>query len=215
MTILDTDRNITGELHLTAERPIKFKQMKTKNNVLLIAVVLALLSMACANKKTATSPEQLAKLQEMVDSNAFRLDAQWANPLATQGVNAIAVSGLLPLGRSTPNRIDIFGTPSYIEFKNDSVFAILPYYGERQFMRKYPPTDAGIRFKGVPRDLEIAFDEKKRQYNFNFDIKSDTGEGFTVNGILFGNMNTTFYINSTDRLSIAYSGSIKDPVDRE
>ncbi|UOY06595.1 DUF4251 domain-containing protein [Muricauda sp. SCSIO 64092] len=188
--------------------------MKTKNNVLLIAVVLALLSIACASKKATASPEQLAKLQEMVDSNAFRLDARWANPLATQTVNAIAVSGLLPLG-STPNRIDIFGMASYIEFKNDSVFGILPYYGERQFTRKYPPTDAGIQFKGVPRDFEIAFDEKKRQYNFNFDIESDTGEGFTVNGILFENMNTTFYVNSTDRLSIAYSGSIKDPIDRE
>ena len=188
--------------------------MKTKNNILLIGVVLALLSLACASKKDTSSPEQLAKLQEMVDSNAFRLDARWANPLATQGVNALAISGFLPPG-SAPNRIDIISMVSYMEFKNDSVFAVLPYYGERQFTRKYPPTDAGIQFEGVPKDLKIAFDEKKHQYNFNFDIKSDTGEGFTINGILFPNLNTTFYVYSSDRMTIAYSGSIKDPIYRE
>lgn len=171
--------------------------------LVLIGFVLA----ACSSQKQAVAPEDKAKLEEMVNSKSFYLDARWANPLATQSINSIASAGLLAPG-SNPNRIDIMGTASYLEIKNDSVFAILPYYGERQFGSTYNPQEAGIQFEGIPEDLEISYNEKKQQYNFEFDIVNEHGEGFNVNGTLFPNFKTNFYINSTERMTIGYWGNV-------
>ena len=172
-------------------------------------LVIGIAVVGCSSQKKTVSEADKDKLEEMVSSKSFYLDARWANPLATRGVNAIASAGLLAPG-SNPNRIDIIGTASYLEIKNDSVFAILPYYGERQFGSTYNPQEVGIQFKGVPEDLEINYDEKKEQYNFAFDIVNEHGEGFNVNGTLFPNFRTNFYINSTERLTIGYWGNVEE-----
>jgi hypothetical protein len=162
---------------------------------------------SCGSQKETASAEEMAKLEELVNSKSFRLNARWANPMATQGINAVAASGLLPPG-STPNRIDIIGTASYLEVKNDSGFAILPYFGERQFGSTYNPQDVGIQFKGVPKDFEIEYNEKKQRYEMEFDIINEQGEGFNINATLFPNLNTIFYINSNERRTIGYSGTM-------
>lgn len=180
-----------------------------KNIPFTIAVFAALLLTSCATTKETASPEQLAKLEQLVNTKGFHVQARWANPLATRSVNAIASAGLLPPG-SSPNRIDIIGTTSYLEMRNDSVFARLPYYGERQFASTYNPADVGIHFKGVPRDLEINFDEREQAYDFSFEIENELGEGFNVNGTLYPNMAGRFYVNSTQRLTIGYSGFVID-----
>jgi hypothetical protein len=181
-----------------------------KTTVLKLAfLVFGVTLVSCGSQKETVSPEQIAQLEEMVNTKSFHLDARWANPLATQSINSIAAAGLLPPG-SNPNRIDIIGTASYLEVKNDSVFAILPYYGERQFGSTFNPQEVGIQFKGVPKNLEIDYNEKKQHYEFEFDIINDHGESFNVNGTLFRNLNTTFYINSTERMTIGYSGTVEE-----
>lgn len=172
----------------------------------LLMIVIAVVG--CSSQKQTISETDKAKLEEMVNSKSFYLDARWANPLATQSINSIASAGLLAPG-SNPNRIDIIGTASYLKIKNDSVYAILPYYGERQFGSTYNPQEVGIQFKGVPEDLKLEYDEKKQQYNFEFDIVNEHGEGFNVNGTLFPNFKTNFYINSTERMTIGYWGTIE------
>ena len=176
----------------------------------LIVFGILLLTHSCGSQKQTVSPEQTEQLEEMVTNKSFLLDARWANPLATRSINAIASAGLLQPG-SNPNRIDIIGTTSYLKVQNDSVFAQLPYYGERQFGSTYNPADVGIQFKGIPKDFKILFNEKKQHYEFEFDIVNDQGEGFNINGTLFPNLNTIFYINSNERLTIGYSGVVEKP----
>ena len=185
--------------------------MKTLGSITIL--FLGVLLIGCSASKAPISTEEKAKLDELVQSEALHLEARWANPLSTRSMNSIATSGLLPPGTS-PNRIDIIGTTSYLKMEKDSVFAILPYYGERQFGSTYNPADVGIRFKGVPENYEMAYNEKKQQYEFQFDVINDQGEGFNVNGTLFPNFRTIFYINSTERMTIGYSGTF-DAIETE
>ncbi|MEO0573671.1 MAG: DUF4251 domain-containing protein [Bacteroidota bacterium] len=172
-------------------------------------VWLGLVLVSCGGQKQAVSEEDQSKLEEMVNTKSLYLNARWANPLANQSINAISSAGLLPPG-SNPNRIDIIGTASYLEIKKDSVFAILPYYGERQFGNTYNRQEVGIQFKGPPEDLEIRYNEKKKYYSFKFDISNQAGERFNVSGTLFPNFRTNFYINSTERRTIGYWGNVEE-----
>lgn len=181
---------------------------------ILKSVFILVFLVGCGGQKQTISEEDKAKLEEMVNDRSLRLDARWANPLANQSINAISSAGLLPPG-SNPNRIDIIGTASYLEIKKDSVFAILPYYGERQFGNTYNPQDVGIQFKGVAEDFEISYNEKKQHYNFKFDISNEGGEGFNVIGTLFHNFRTNFYINSTERRTIGYWGNVEELKEEE
>lgn len=195
-----------GRVPLFLGVELKKDVMKTR---ILKYLLISFALVACGGQKQVITAEDKAKLEEMVNTKSFRLEARWANPLANQSINAISSAGLLPPG-SNPNRIDIRGTTSYLEIKKDSVFAILPYYGERQFGGAYNPQEVGIQFKGIPKDLEIRYDGKEQRYTFEFDIINDYGEGFNVNGTLFPNFKTNFYINSTERTTIGYWGNVED-----
>ncbi len=181
--------------------PLRRKHLAVLGTFFLLVVA------ACSSKRMVFSEAEKTALEEMVNNRSFRLTAQWANPLATQGINALVSSGLLQPG-SSPNRIDIIGTTAYLNVKGDSVTAQLPYYGERQFSNTYNPTNVGIQFDGIARDVELVYDEKKEVYDFSFYILNDLGEGFNVNGTLFPNLKTTFYINSTQRFTIGYTGLV-------
>lgn len=170
-------------------------------------LLTTLFLVACSGQKQTISAEDKAKLKEMVDAKSIHLEAKWANPMATRSMNAISSAGLLPPG-SNAGRIDIMGTANYLKIKNDSVFAVLPYYGERQFGGAYNTQEVGIQFQGIPKDFEINYNEKKEHYTFEFGIANAHGEIFNVNGTLFFNMKTTFYINSTERMTIGYLGDI-------
>jgi len=172
--------------------------------------LMALVLSSCGGQKETVPTAEMAQLEEMVKSKTLHLDARWANPLSTRSMNSIANAGLLPPG-SSPNRIDIIGTASYLEIRNDSVFAILPYYGERQFGSVYNASDTGIQFAGIPEDLELNYNDKKRHYEFEFDVVNEHGEGFNINGTLFPNLTTRFYVNSNERLTIGYSGNVEAP----
>ena len=182
--------------------------MKNKVAVISATVICAVL-FSFVNQKNVPSPQALETLSQLATNKAFRVKAQWANPLSTRSMNSVAASGLLPPG-SSPNRIDIVGTTSYLEVRNDSVFGYLPYYGERQFGTVYNSAESGIQFKGIPKTLDIHFNEKKQRYDFSFAVVNKSGEQFDVNGSLFPNEKANFYINSTERLTIGYTGVLEE-----
>ena len=181
--------------------------MKSTIFTMLFAVLL--LVGACGSQKVVYTPSEKAKFEEMVDAASFRLIAEWANPLATRSVSALATAGFLPPG-SSPNRINIMASTAFLYVTKDSVHAQLPYYGERQVGNTYNQANVGIQFKGAPKDFKLEYQEKKESYYFAFYIINDQGEGFNVNGTLFPNLRTTFYINSTQRLTIGYTGRVVD-----
>ena len=166
-----------------------------------------LLLAACASSKRQTySAEELATFRSFLESKAYVFKARWANPLASQGLNAIANAGLLAPG-NTAGRIDLFNTNNTLEIKGDTVVANLPFYGERRIGVSYNPRDTGITFEETPRDFEITFDEKRQSYTMNFIVNNGT-ENYNVSGIFFPDSSGKVFINSTQRQAIGFTGKL-------
>ncbi|MBC29975.1 MAG: hypothetical protein CMH48_03935 [Muricauda sp.] len=156
------------------------------------------------------SPEQLAELENLVENKKIFFEAEWAMPLTTNSLNQISNAGLLPPG-STANQINLIGNNNFLKIDGDSVSAYLPYYGERQMGGGYGQTNTGIKFEGGPTDFEISKDDKKNTYSIKFDV-NDRSEAFQVNMTLFPNMTASVNINSNERFSIRYQGTVKEPL---
>ena len=82
--------------------------MRTILKLGLLASIALFLACSASSKTTAT-PEEIAAMEKMISNKQFEIQAQWAQPMATQSLNSIANSGLLPPG-STASQIDISGT---------------------------------------------------------------------------------------------------------
>lgn len=164
--------------------------------------------LSCGPQKSA-SPAAMSQLQEMVNQKWFSIHPQWASPMATQSLNAVANAGLIRQG-SNASRIDIAGNRAFLKMKNDSVFADLPYFGERQMGGAYSPDEAGITFSAPAKDVAISFNDKKQRYQFKFGVVNKYGEVFNVSGNLYPNGKSTFTVNSSERLSINYTGQLTE-----
>ena len=176
-------------------------------NRTLVIIGILFFCLSCASSKQKATPEQIQVLTDLVENQSMEFVADWAFPLATNSLNQLSNAGLLQPG-STAGRINLIGNVNYLKIKNDSISAYLPYFGERQFGGAYNNDNTGIRFNSVPDNLTITKDEKSNGYSIAFDITRDT-ESFQVFLRLFPNKKGALNINSNQRHSIAYQGTIK------
>ena len=179
-----------------------------KNQYPLVALIILLVLSACGSSKPSYTSEQIEELNKLVESKSFLFEAEFANPLATQSMNAVSNAGLLPPG-SAVNRINLMGTNNFLEVKGDTVSANLPYYGERQIAGAYNNSDVGIQFNGVSENFKMSYNETKAAYEFEFTAKNKS-EIFNINGVLFANNTVSLYVNSSQRLTINYQGILKE-----
>lgn len=169
--------------------------------------LLILFAMACASgPKTQASPAELAAFEKLISDKSFQIDANWAQPMASQGLNSIANAGLLPPG-STASRIDIMGSNGYLRVVGDSVMADLPYFGERQMGGAYNPQKGGIQFKGIPKEFTIEPNKKGEGKTLRFNITHDQ-EAYQVIAQIYPSNFSTFTIASTHRTTIWYQGNV-------
>ncbi len=116
-------------------------------NLLYLLIVLTVVY-SCGSTKNTMNAQETEQFTNFIENHFFEFTADWANPMATQGLNAISNAGLLPPG-SNAGSIQINGTSNFLRIKGDSVMANLPYYGERRFGGGYG-SSTGIEFEGVP-----------------------------------------------------------------
>ena len=171
--------------------------------ILSMCVLLGIAGCA-SNSKSQSSPEELEAFRNLVEQRSFMIDVEWAKPLATRSMNAIAESGLLPLG-SMLNRIDLGGTESYLRVSGDSAMARFPYYGERQFPGTYNNINNALEFVGVPEEFEIS--PKKDGYQMNFVINNGN-ESFQVSALLLPSNTSSITVASSHRSFIQYYGKV-------
>ncbi len=145
-------------------------------------------------------------IHSIISSRSFEFTADWANPMVTQSMNAVANSGLIPPG-STISRINLAGNHNYLKVFGDSVSANLPYYGERQFGGGYGSA-TGIEFNGIPEDYEQTLDTNNGKYTINFNI-SDKLDRYYVVMAIFPSKSTTVAVSLNNRNSIRYDGVIE------
>ena len=172
------------------------------------AYLLLLGFVACASTKNEESPEAIAALDKMISDQQFEIDATWAQPMASQGLNSIANAGLLPFG-STASRIDISGSGGYLRMVGDSVKADLPFYGERRMGGYYNQNNAGIKFDGVPKDLSFSSNKKDSGKTMRFNITEDS-ESYQVIAQLYPNGNARLTVSSSQRTNIWYQGYLSE-----
>ncbi|WP_430966795.1 DUF4251 domain-containing protein [Spongiimicrobium sp. 2-473A-2-J] len=176
-----------------------------RTEIALIVCSLLLWTCGSSEKTTARYFQDTKALDELVAQQAFKISADWAQPMATNSLNQLANAGLLPPG-STINRINLVGEANYLKVEGDTVSAYLPYFGERQMSGGYN-ADQGITFKGVPKNFEITKNEKKQRYVMRFQINNKT-ETYQVNAELFPNLSSTISVNSSQRFVIRYDGQV-------
>lgn len=177
--------------------------MKMQKKVILIGLTILILGCAASQKTYETN----AALDEMVSQKHFEINAKFAQPMLTQALSQVALSGLIPPG-STINQINLNGSYNFLKIQGDSVSANLAYYGERQMGGGYNNNNAGIVFKGVPETIEIIKDEVKQNYTIKFSINHKT-ENFMVNATAGTNLSGTINVTSSHRSRIGYTGDVK------
>nr|WP_299173362.1 DUF4251 domain-containing protein [uncultured Allomuricauda sp.] len=171
-------------------------------------LIFLLMVFGCGSQKQIVpSAAQVEALNAIVEDRAFVIDITVARPLATGAVSRIANSGLLPPG-SNVSRIDLTGMSSYLRVTNDSVFAEIPYYGERQLPTTYNANNTGVQFKNIPEDFEIAQNNRTHGYTVRFNVGNGT-EAFAVIAEIFPDLSSTVNVNSSHRTPIWYSGEVE------
>jgi hypothetical protein len=168
-------------------------------------VIFLLTLQSCQTTKSVASPKQIQLQKEFAETTAFKINSNWANPMATASMNALSNSGLIAPG-SSAGRIDISQNNNHLSIEGTKVDMVLPYFGERQMGGGYNTgKTSGINYKGDIKDLSVEFNEKKKRYSISFSMSKST-ESFDVTIDLFQNLTTRVNINSSHRTGISYDG---------
>ncbi|MBT8320101.1 MAG: DUF4251 domain-containing protein [Eudoraea sp.] len=172
-----------------------------------IAGIIWLLG-SCSGSKTVVSEETIKELKQQADSRSIKVKAEWAIPLTTNALASVYTSGLLPPG-SNVSRINLIATPNSFEIRGDSIYADLPYYGERRIVTGYPG-DNGISFKAPMENYKSEYVNKERSYRITFDVSDET-ERYDVTVKLFPRQQAVLLFYSSHRNPIRYEGIVDNP----
>lgn len=180
--------------------------MKVFNNYIVLLFFIFLTG--CASAPKQVSPEKYQEFEKLVLNKNYTINSNWAYPMASNSLNQLQNTGLFPIG-SNASTIDVSGTSNYFTIKNDSIFADLPYFGERQMGGNYNSSDIGINIKSP---LENVISEKDKNGNYIIklsakDSKNHT-ESYRITARLFQNNTTSIFINSSHRTPIQFRGII-------
>lgn len=173
--------------------------------ILFSIIVVVLVACGSSNQKYGAETGKI--LDGLIESKSFEITSSWAQPLMTSAMQQLGNAGLFING-STAGNIDISRHTNYLKMENDSVKAILPFYGERQFGGGYNNA-SGIEFEGIPDNLQISRG-KGNSYEIRFKIndKNTNTEQYQVYIKLLSDLSSTININSSNRSNIQYRGKV-------
>jgi hypothetical protein len=135
--------------------------------------------------KQAQKIEKQKQIETLINSKQFVFTARNASP---QG----------------HKMIDLTTNPNYIEFLPDFIKSQMPFFG-RAFSGVGYGSDAGLNFEGKPEEFTI---EKKEKYYQIKAIVKGNNDSYRLSLSVYFEGGATLYINSNNRSSISYSGTI-------
>lgn len=161
----------------------------------------------CSSSKVETTPEQKIKLTQLVQSKNFEITSDMAYPQVRSGMNSLQNSGIIAPGNSI-SQIDLTGNTNYVKIVGDSIYAELPYFGERQMNVAYNGSDTFISIKGLVNDYSSKENSKDNSYDISFSARTKTEVlKFEIN--IFPNLSTTMFVNGPTRFPIRYTGKVE------
>lgn len=171
--------------------------MKTKTFIsLMLLSFLTLPALAQeTSKRELKAKRELQKQKEieaLINSKNFVFEAQKVMP---QG------GRLLNLDYNT----------YFLKFNEAKTTCDLPFFG-RGFNVPYGGGDGGIKFEGVPDNIQI--EKKKKSYNIKATVKGKD-DVYNLFFSIYFNGGATLSVNSNNRASISYDGEIKAPKPEE
>jgi len=165
-----------------------------------------------SSKKVIEATPQSKALEALVAQKQFIITSDRAFPRASTALNSLANSGLLGAGNSSGS-INLIGNSNYLKMEGDTISAELPYYGERQMGGGYT-SEAGIKFKGIPKNYKEIKDTATQHYRITFQI-NEASESYMISLTLFPNWSSSIVVNSSQRSSISYLGNVAEIPDKE
>ncbi len=175
-----------------------------------ILLFIIILFISCASTTSVITEQQLQKTEELINRKSFKISCDRAYPMVTNALMQLQNAGLFPFN-STAGMVDITGTSSYITFKNDSIDAELPYFGERQFGGVYNSRNIGVAFKDEFKDYKITkFKDKQIKISFIVNDRYNTVESYNVDIYVYPSLKARITINSTHRRMIEYRGFLTE-----
>tara|TARA_R110000796_G_scaffold88850_4_gene191930 strand:+ start:86589 stop:87134 length:546 start_codon:yes stop_codon:yes gene_type:complete len=170
----------------------------------LLFTFILIIGCTSSKKIVEATPESRA-LDELVANKKFMIESNWASPRASTSLNALSNSGLLGAGNSSGS-INLIGNSNFLKIEGDTISAELPYYGERQMGGGYT-SEAGVKFKGIPKKYEAIKDNTSQRNIITLQINNAT-ESYNITITLFPNWTSSIVINSSQRTPISYQGNV-------
>ena len=167
--------------------------------------LLLLVSCKSLDSNTLVSAQ---KMSALVESGSYEVTLDFANPMASTELNTLRL--LSP--DNTGNRMDISGNVNHIKYSEDSLDVRLSYYGTRFSGVTDISGGGGIVFKGKPENYKTSFNEKKQRTTISFGIR-ERAESYDVIIEVYPSSKAFLSINSSQRSSITYDGSISELVE--
>ncbi|MEL4457279.1 DUF4251 domain-containing protein [Lutimonas vermicola] len=171
--------------------------MKKIITVLMMSLLFvpAVLGQTKKEKKEMLETEEYKKMLELIESEKYDFEADWAN--AQQG-----------------GRINLTTNPNFIKINKDSANIFLPYFGNLYSGTSAITGNSGIEFEGLMKDYTMTADDNKKKISVTFSaISKNEQYDFTLS--FFKNGKTLVNVNSNYRSNIKYDGMTKKPKPKE
>jgi hypothetical protein len=131
--------------------------------------------------------EKQKQVEVLINSKMFAFTARNASP---QGYKMI----------------DLTTNPNYVKFQPDFIKSEMPFFG-RAFSGVGYSSDAGLNFEGKPEEFSI--EKGKKNYQIRVVVKGNN-DTYRLTLSVYFEGGATLYINSNNRSSISYSGTISE-----
>lgn len=103
--------------------------------------------------------------------------------------------------------ISMISNSNFFRVQNDSIHSEMPFFGRAYSGAGYGGSGGGgLDFKGVAKDYSLVKD--KKAYKIKADVKDNT-DLYTIILTVFFEGNANLVINSSNRSSISYKGTIE------
>ena len=168
-------------------------------------LMVSLVFIGC--KSTQPQPvNTLPQLENLVNTKSFEIESQFATPALTNTFSQLNNANLLGAG-STTGQINLIGNANFLRFKNDTISAFLPYYGEQQVGSSFFTGEVAIEFDDIPQDYTVKVNKKDITIEFEINDKR-RAERYDVFLKLFPSNTSIIRVVSNKRTPITYRGRI-------